>query len=58
MDLSGGCLCGAVRPTANRYLPDKVGWPDKVDWVHVDTSLPRLDSIEDYFPESDERGRP
>jgi hypothetical protein len=51
---SAGSLddAGAVRPTANWYLSDKEGR------VHADTSLPRLDSVEDYLPESDERGRP
>ncbi len=43
---------GALRPTANWYLPDKL------DWVHADPSLPRFDSVEDYLPKLDEKGRP
>lgn len=51
---SAGSLddAGALRPTANWYLPDKL------DWVHADRSLPRFDRVEDTLPESDEGSRP
>ncbi len=51
---SAGSLddAGALRPSANWYLPDKLGW------VHADQSLPRTDTIEDTLAKSDERGRP
>ncbi len=51
---SAGSLddAGALRPTANWYLPDKL------DWVHADRSLPRFDRVEDTLPEADEGSRP